>query len=203
MSTFKNLAGSCNVSSDFTSGNTPECLITNCQICNFTNELQIAIVHLVNVDEIIRGTSKMSFITRSTWLSTQVDCPDLRIFSHILSQGTCPSKKLSNMKDRKDYLNCCTIARYGMLVVPHHEPSSPTTEGILVPKHILAGLPTALPIYLDHSTQVEASLLLLFLLTWPRICPLTSKQKLSDLRVHDTDKKNYFLLKWVYLKMNS
>ena len=142
MSTFKNLAGSCNVSSDFASGNTPECLITNCQICNFTNELQIAIVHLVNVDEIIRGTSKMSFITRSTWLSTQVDCPDLRIFSHILSQGTCPSKKLSNMKDRKDYLNCCTIARYGMLVVPHHEPSSPTTEGILVPKHILAGLPT-------------------------------------------------------------
>ena len=139
------LAGSSNVPSDFASGNGPECLNTNCQICNFMNKLQAASVHLANIDNIIQGKSNMPFITRPTWLSTKAGCPHLRRVYAYLSQTTCPSKKLSNMKDMKRYLNCW------MLVVSHHRPFSPTTERFVVARHKLAGLLTTILICLDHS----------------------------------------------------
>ena len=107
---------------------------------------------LVNIDNINWATPRMTFITRSTWLPTQADCADLK-YSR-LSQSKQPSvKKASNMKGTKHYLNCCTIVRDGMLVVPHHKAFSPTTEWIIVSRHALVGLLTALHNRLDHITQ--------------------------------------------------
>ena len=151
----RHLAGTSNIPADFASRNAAECLNTTCQVCSFVNELQNISVNMVSADSIIKGSSKMPFITRSTWLTTQTECPDLRRVSSYLIQGTRPSKKLTNMKDTKRYLNCCTIAKDGMLIVPHHEPFSPVTERIVVPRHVLAGLLTALHIRLDHPSQFQ------------------------------------------------
>ena len=151
----QHLAGSSNAPSDFACRNAIECLDPTCQICSFVNDLQVATVHAINITDIAQGTSRMPFITRSTWLSTQQECQDLRRTRAYLSQGTRPSKKLTNLKDTKRYLNCCTIAKDGMLVVPRNEPFSPTTERIVVPRFVLQGLLTALHIRLSHPTQFQ------------------------------------------------
>lgn len=116
------------------------------------NELQTATVHL--------STLTTSIEQHQEWHSL-LDLPDCQLklivlTSNIhayLSQSSRLSKKLSNMKGTKHYLNCCTIVRDGMLVVPHHKAFSPTTEWIIVSRHALVGLLTALHNRLDHITQ--------------------------------------------------
>ena len=151
----QHLDGSANVPSDFQSRNAPECHDPSCQICLFVNDLETATVNAVSTESIIKGTSRMPFITRSTWLSSQSECPDLRRVHSHLRQGTRPSKKLTNVKDIKRYLNCCTLSKDGMIVVPLQQPFSPVSERIVVPRSILAGLLTALHIRLDHPTQFQ------------------------------------------------
>ena len=69
-----------------------------------------------------------------------------------LKQGTRPSKKITNAKDVKRYLNVASIARDGMLVVRRNDPLSPSRECIIVPRMVLNGLVTALHIQLDHPS---------------------------------------------------
>ena len=151
----QHLDGSANVPSDFQSRNAPECHDPSCQICSFVKDLESATVNAVSSESIIKGTSRMPFITRSTWLSTKSECPDLRRVHSHLRQGTRPSKKLTNVKDIKRYLNCCTLSKDGMIVVPLQQPFSPVSERIVVPRSILPGLLTALHIRLDHPTQFQ------------------------------------------------
>ena len=98
------LDGSANVPSDFHSRNAPDCLEPSCQVCPFVNELETARVNSVSTESIIKGTSRMPFITQSTWLSFQSECPDPRRVHSHLRQGTRPSKKLTNVRDIKQYL---------------------------------------------------------------------------------------------------
>ena len=74
-----------------------------------------------------------------------------RILSH-LTQGTRPSKKITNAKDVKRYLNVASIARDGLLVVRRNDPLSPARDCIIVPRMVLDGLVTALHIQLDHPS---------------------------------------------------
>ena len=92
------------------------------------------------------------------WLTTQAECPDLRRTRVHLQQGTRPSKKLTNLRDVKRYLNVATIAKDGLLVVRRDEPLAPTRECIIVPRQVLEGLLTALHIQLGHpsSHQLKA-----------------------------------------------
>ena len=153
--TLQHLAGSSNVPSDFQSRNAAECLDSSCQVCSFVNELQSASVLKVNIADITTGTSKMPFVNRPAWISLQADCPDLRRCHAHLKQGTRPSKKLTNIKDVKRYLQHSTIARDGLLVVPHKEAFSPVKERIVVPRKVLPGLLTALHIKLVHPSMFQ------------------------------------------------
>jgi len=151
----QHLSGTSNIPSDFACRNAPECLEPRCQVCSFVNEMQCASVSKVNIDDISKGNSKMPFISRPTWISLQSDCPDLRRCHSHLKQGTRPSKKLTNIKDTKRYLQHCTISKDGLLVVPHREPFSPVKEKIVVPRKVLPGLLTALHVKLNHPTQFQ------------------------------------------------
>ena len=65
----------------------------------------------------------------------------------------CPSKKLTDIKDVKRYLNVATIASNGLLVVKHNEPLVPTLECIIFPHLVLNGLLSALHVHLSHPSS--------------------------------------------------
>ena len=151
----QHLSGTSNIPSDFACRNANECLVPTCQVCSFVNEMEHASVNKITIDDISNGSSKMPFISRPSWISLQSDCPDLQRCRSYLKQGTRPSKKLTNIKDTKRYLQHCTISKDGLLVVPHQEPFSPVKEKIIVPRKVLPGLLTALHIKLNHPTQFQ------------------------------------------------
>ena len=64
-----------------------------------------------------------------------------------------PSKKVTNVKDIKRYLNEVATEKDGLLVVRRHDPLLRTTELIVVPHSVLDGLITALHIKIDHPSK--------------------------------------------------
>ena len=148
----RHLAGSVNVPSDFACRNAPPCNDSRCQICLFVDEMTVAAVHKITVQDIQSGSAMMPFTTRSTWLASQSEDPDLRRVKAQLQQGTRPSKKLTNCKDVKRYLNIVSIANDGLLVVRQPRPFQATSERIVIPRQLAAGLFTALHIRLSHPT---------------------------------------------------
>ena len=132
----RNLNGSVNIPSDFASLNASECTEPRCQICSFITQLEDSVVRSVHFQDIIDNQTRLPFTTRSAWLAIQTDCPDLRRTHAHLKQGTCPSKKTTNIKDVKRYLSVASIARDGMLVVRRNDPLVPSTELIIVPRSV-------------------------------------------------------------------
>ena len=61
----------------------------------------------------IRGLSGLPFTTRSAWIQIQSECPDLRRTHAHLKQGTRPSKKITNIKNIKRYLNVIQLIIIG------------------------------------------------------------------------------------------
>ena len=148
----QHLAGSANIPSDFSSRNAPECCNPQCQICSFISTTEDSVVRSTTSQD-IHNLSNVPFTTRSSWIQIQSECPDLRRTHAHLQQGTRPSKKLTNIKDVKRYLNALTIAKDGLLVVRKTEPLSPPTELIVIPRSVIDGLVTALHIKLDHPSK--------------------------------------------------
>ncbi|CAB3984112.1 Hypothetical predicted protein [Paramuricea clavata] len=153
------LAGSANVLSDFASRNAPECSEPKCQICNFISTTEDSVVRSTSVQD-VHHLPRLPFTTRSAWIQIQSECPDLRRTHAHLKQGTRPSKKLTNVKDVKRYLNSLSIAKDGLLVVRRTDPLSPSTELIVVPRSVLDGLVTALHIKLDHPSKHQLQLVM-------------------------------------------
>lgn len=87
-------------------------------------------------------------------------CPELRRTHAHLKQGTNPSKKLTNIRDVKRYLNVATIARDYLLVARRSDPLQPTIELIIVPRSVIDGLVTALHIRLDDPTKHQLLLVI-------------------------------------------
>ena len=82
-------------------------------------------------------------------------CPHLpRTHSH-LSQGTRPSKKVTNISDVKLYLKDVVIASDGLLVVHDHQPFQPPSERLVVPRSVLDDLLTALHIRFSHPSKYQ------------------------------------------------
>ena len=106
----------------------------------------------VTTNDITSGRYKLPFTSISSWLTIQAECRDLRRTHAHLNQGTRPSRKITNAKDVKRYLNVASIARDGMLVVRRNDPLSPSRECIIVPRMVLNGLVTALHIQLEHHS---------------------------------------------------
>ena len=114
----------------------------------------------VSIQDILDNKSSLPFSTRSAWLQIQSDCPDLRRVHAHLKQGTRPSKKLTNVREVKHYLNCTSIAKDGVLVVKHCQPFVPVIEAIVVPWSELDGLLTALHIKFNHSSRRQFQMVL-------------------------------------------
>ncbi len=99
------------------------------------------------------GKIKLPFTSRAAWSAIQSDCPDLRRTRAHLVQGTRPSKKVTNAKDVKRYLQVASLAKDSLVVVRRNEPLAPARECIVVPRQILDGLLTAQHIQLDHPSS--------------------------------------------------
>ena len=154
--TIRHLAGAANVPSDFASRNAPTCREQQCQVCSYIRQTEESVVmQRVTTDDITSGKARLPFTSRPAWLGIQADCQDLRRTHSHLTQGTRPSKKVTNAKDVKRYLNVASIARDGLLVVQRKDPLSPTRECIIVPRKVLDGLVTALHIQLDHPSAYQ------------------------------------------------
>ncbi len=147
------VSGAKNLLSDHASRNAPECLDEHCQVCSFVHHSEDTTIFQVSVQDILRGTSRLPYTNRQSWLSIQSDCPDLRRTCAHLKQGTRPSRKLTNVTDVKRYLNNITLAQDGLLVVKVTEPLSPVREKIVVPRMVLEGLLTALHLHLNHPSS--------------------------------------------------
>ena len=148
----RHLSGTANTPSDFTCRNAEECLDESCQVCRYVSEIEQSPIRAVSVKDIISGTIKLPFTTRSTWRSVQSEDPDLRRTHAHLTQGTRPSKKATNIRDVKRYLQFATIARDGLLIVRQVEPFAPTIERIIIPRSSFPGLLASLHIRLDHPS---------------------------------------------------
>ena len=149
----RHVSGSAILPSDFASWNTPPCEEESCQVCSFIMHTKESVVRMSSVQDILDGNLWLPFTSRPAWLAIQSECPDLRRTHSHLVQGTRPSRKLTNVKDLKRYLQVASVASDGLLVVKHHEPLSPSRECIVDPRQVLDGLLTALHIQLNHPSS--------------------------------------------------
>lgn len=150
----RHVSGASILQSDFASQNAAPCDNETCQVCTFITRTRDSVVRAVSVHDVLQGNVRLPFISRPAWLAVQPECPDLhvrRTHAHLV-QGTRPSKKLTNIKDVKRYLQVASIADDGLLVVRRHDPLSPTRECIIVPRQALDGLLTDLHIQLGHPS---------------------------------------------------
>ena len=154
----RHLAGTSNAPSDFGSRNAPSCTEEHCQICVFIRNQQDATVLHVAVQDVFSGAIRLPFSNRTTWLSLQSECPDMRRTHAHLKQGTKPSRKLTNLGNVKRYLRIATIAFDWLLVVRQRNPLSPTRERIIIPCDLCDGLFTALHLWLGHPTKHQLKL---------------------------------------------
>ncbi|XP_071511850.1 uncharacterized protein [Diadema antillarum] len=104
------------------------------------------------IDEVLSGRTRMPFTSRNAWARIQSECADLRRTHAHLKQGTRPSKKLTDIRDVKRYLQVATIASDGLLVVRQERAFQPRQERIVVPRRVLPGILTALHLQLSHPT---------------------------------------------------
>ena len=154
----RHVSGSAILPSDFASRNAASCEDEACQVCTFTRLSRDSVIRRSLIQDILSGNGHLPLTSRTAWLATQPECPDLRRTHAHLQQGTRPSKKITNVRDVKRYLNVATIAKDGLLVVKRNDPLVPTRECIVVPRQVLEGLLTALHIQLSHpsSNQLKA-----------------------------------------------
>ncbi|KAJ8377293.1 hypothetical protein AAFF_G00261420 [Aldrovandia affinis] len=151
----RHVAGAAILPSDFASRNAPECESPTCQVCTFIRTTADSVVRQVTAEGVMHGAQKLPFTNRSAWLALQSECSDLRRTCAHLRQGTRPSKRLTNIRDVKRYLNVTTVSRDGLLVVRRHTPLAASTDCIVVPRAVLDGLLTSLHIKLDHPTATQ------------------------------------------------
>ena len=116
----RHVAGAAMLPSDFVSRTAPECDNPTCQVCSFVQRTEDSVVLRTSLQSILSGTAKLPFTRTAAWLALQAECPDLRHTHAHLTQGTRPSKELTNIKDVKHYLNVATIACAGLLNVMNH-----------------------------------------------------------------------------------
>ena len=149
----QHLAGKANIPADFASRNAPECTHLTCQVCSFIHEQEEATVFKISLVEIIKGSSTLPYTSRPAWREIQNECPDLRRTRAHLTQGTRPSKRLTNIRDIKRYLQFVILAQDGLIVVRRNDPLLPQRDAIVVPRQALHALLTALHIKLEHPTK--------------------------------------------------
>ena len=128
-------------------------MLLTARTCSFVKKSEDSVIRRSSIQDILNGTARLPFTSRTAWHAIQSEDSDLRRTHAHLVQGTRPSKKLTNIKDVKRYLQVATIATDGLLVVKRDESLGPSRECIIVPRQILDGLLTALHIQLSHPSS--------------------------------------------------
>lgn len=121
----RHVSGQAILPSDFASRNAPDCNNPSCQICNYIHLQEDSVVRYITTQDVLSGKIKLPFTSRAAWLSIQSECPDIRRTIAHIRQGTRPSKKITNIRDVKRYLNVTTFARDGLLVIKKQLPFTP------------------------------------------------------------------------------
>jgi len=145
------IAGHSNLHSDFQSRNPPICTSDSCQICKFASSLQESVV----INAIGARPAAGIFSNRGAWKPIQAECKDIRRAKAHLHQGTRPSRKVTNAKDVKRYLQMCVIGDDGLLVVKSDTPFKRSQHLIVVPRQVLAGILTAIHLQMEHPTCAQ------------------------------------------------
>ena len=140
---------------DYASRNPSVCSELNCQICKFVDDMDSSVVRQCSVKDVLESKASVPFSTRNSWHEIQQSCKDLRRATAHLKQGTCPSKKETNIRDVKRYLNIIKIAKDGLLVVHQQDPLRSKQEKIVVPREYLHGLLVSLHLRLSHPTKLQ------------------------------------------------
>ncbi|KAJ8027709.1 hypothetical protein HOLleu_29738 [Holothuria leucospilota] len=151
--TVRHLAGRVNIPSDFASRNAPECTHPTCQICSFVGLSCDMTVLKTSVQEVISGNARLPFTSRPAWKAIQSECSEMRRTHAHLSQGTRPSKRNTNFRDVKRYLQISRISNDGLLVVCINNPLLQRQELIVIPRHAIYALLTALHVQFDHPSK--------------------------------------------------
>lgn len=121
----RHVSGQAILPSDFASRNAPDCNNPSCQICTYIHLQEDSVVRYITTQDVLSGKIKLPFTSRAAWLSIQSECPDIRRTIAHIRQGTRPSKKITNIRDVKRYLNVATFARDGLLVIKKQLPFTP------------------------------------------------------------------------------
>ena len=153
--TMQHISGVTNLPADYGSRNPAECQSPTCQICSFVREASMTTVRAVSVDDILNNRTTMPFLTSTAWKQTQQECKDLRKAYMHLKNGTRPPKKSTHIRDMRTYLRLASINREGLMVVPIDVPFAAPIQRIVVPRHILPGLLTALHLRLSHPSNYQ------------------------------------------------
>ena len=124
------------------------------------HESESSVVRGISAQEVLDNTKRLPFTNRPAWFSVQNECPDLRRVCAHLKQGTRPSKKLTNIRDVKRYLNVTSISKDGLLIVQRQQPLSRPIELIVVPRSALDGLLTAIHLKLDHPSKHQLQMVI-------------------------------------------
>ncbi len=112
-------------------------------------------VRRLTVADVLDGKSPMPFMSPVAWKMSQHDCAVLRrVYAHLY-QGTRPGSKSTKIRNVKRYLRVCTIGRDGILVVRKSMPFTAARDLIVIPRHLLAGLLTAIHLCFDHPTACQ------------------------------------------------
>ena len=91
-------------------------------------------------------------IHNKAWLAIQPECSDLRRTCAHLRQGT---RKATNIKDIKRYLNVATIANDGLLVFKRNDPFVPSKELIIIPRSVLRGQLTSIHLQISPPSAKQ------------------------------------------------
>ena len=188
--TVRHIAGVANLPSDHASCHAIQCDDSQCQLCQFVRRTEDSVVRKVTPSHILSGSTKLPFTNRSTRLGIQADDPDLQRTCAHLKQGTRPSKKLTNVKDVKRYIQVASIASDGLLVVKSQEPLCRYSECIIVPRQVLHGILSALHIKLEpqtkHQLEMVVKRMLLYALDMDRAIASVSQACHSCASIRNT-----------------
>ena len=156
----QHIAGKNNIFVDFASRNPIVCE-GPCQVCAFISELEESVVGQVQVSDVLSGKSQVPYNSRQSWLDIQQSCSDLMKVQECLREGLTPARRKIN-SDVHRYLNCVSLSSSpndGMVIVRKDDPFQKTPrQRIVIPRHMVHGLVTALHLQLNHPTIYQLEL---------------------------------------------
>ena len=144
------IPGKNNIFADFASRHAVTCE-GSCQICTYISELEASVVGSLQVKDIVSGKTTIPYTSRAAWLDIQKSCPELMKVKECKEAGiTLSSKRKGIPRDVLRYMNCVSLSNDGLLVVKKSLPFTTSSQRIVIPRRVAAGLLTALHLELDH-----------------------------------------------------